>query len=105
MMVDCSPYTALTRYLRGLGTDEQRRTYTFGELNAALGVRLPMGAEVASSWDSTHGKLGRATAAAGFRADLHANGRGWEVTFTRTPTGVTPTPGGGLPALHTLLGL
>lgn len=104
-MVDCSPYTALTRHLRGLGVDEESRTYTFGELHAALGVRLPMGAEVASSWDSSHGKLGRAVAAAGFRADLHSNGRGWEVTFTRAPAGSVPTAGGGLPALHSLLGL
>ena len=104
-MVDCSPYTALTRHLRGLGPDEQTRTYTFGELHAALGVRLPMGAEVACSWDSVHGALGRAVAAAGFRADLCANGRGWEITFRRAAPGSNAPATGGRPGLQSLLGL
>ena len=31
-----TPYAALTRYLRSLGPDVTSRSYTFGELHAAL---------------------------------------------------------------------
>lgn len=83
MMVAAMPYDALTRHLRSLAPDVSTRTYTFGELHAALGHRLPMGAEIASAWEGKHSALGRAVAAAGFTAELTCIDRGWAVTFTR----------------------
>lgn len=80
-MFDC--YDAITRHLRGLGPEVQSCSYTFGELHKALGMRLPMGAEIASSWNGAHAALGRAVAAAGFRAELVSTDKGWVVTFTR----------------------
>jgi len=77
-----TPYAALTRHLRGLGQDVTTRSYTFGELHAALGQRLPMGAEIASAWDEDC-TLGKAAAIAGFSAKLTSTDRGWVVTFTR----------------------
>lgn len=86
-MVGCTPYTALTRFLRSLDPDVQTRSFTFGELHAALGQRLPMGSEIASAWEDRYCSLGRAVAAAGFKATLQSTDRGWVVTFTRkTPT-------------------
>lgn len=93
-MVGSTPYDALTRYLRGLERDVTSRAYTFGELHAALGQRLPMGAEIASAWQGSHGALGRAVAAAGFTADLNCTERGWIVTFSRKRTG------GGTPSIN-----
>ena len=82
-MVGCTPYTALTRFLRTLGPETTACTYTFGELHAALGQRLPMGAEIASSWEDPACSFGRAVEAAGFQAKLQSTERGWTVTFTR----------------------
>jgi hypothetical protein len=82
METKSTPYTALTRYLRSLGQDVATRSYTFGELHAELGQRLPMGAEIASAWDEGCA-LGKAVAAAGFSAKLTSTERGWVITFTR----------------------
>jgi hypothetical protein len=82
MDIKSTPYAALTRYLRSLEPDVASRSYTFGELHAALGQRLPMGAEIASSWDEGCA-LGKAAAIAGFSAKLTSSDRGWQVTFTR----------------------
>jgi hypothetical protein len=86
-----TPYAALTRYLRSLGPDVTSRSYTFGELHAALGQRLPMGAEIASAWDEGC-TLGKAASVAGFSAKLTSTDRGWLVTFTRkaAPIGSRP---------------
>ena len=81
-MSDCTPYAALTRYLRSLEPDVTTCAYTLGELHAAICHRLPMGAESASAWQGAC-NLGRAVAAAGFTADLRSTDRGWVVTFTR----------------------
>ena len=81
-MVGDTPYTALTRVLRGLEPDVETCSYTFGELHAAMGQRLPMGSEIASAWD-VRCALGKAVAAAGFIAQLQSTPRGWVVTFTR----------------------
>jgi hypothetical protein len=88
-MVGCTPYTALTRYLRSLDADVHTRSLTFGELHAALGQRLPMGAEIASAWQDENCALARAVAAAGFKADLQSTERGWVVTFTRRTEAAT----------------
>ncbi|MGH2600969.1 MAG: hypothetical protein ACRDJ9_16480, partial [Dehalococcoidia bacterium] len=53
-----------------------------GERRDAVGQRLPMGAEIASTWEERC-SLGRAAAAAGFGARLTSTDRGWLVTFTR----------------------
>ncbi len=82
MKTESTPYTALTRYLRSIERDIATRSFTFGELHAALGQRLPMGAEIASAWDDSCA-LGRAAAAAGFAAKLASTERGWVITFTR----------------------
>ncbi len=82
MKTESTPYAALTRYLRTLEPDVTSRAYTFGELHAALGQRLPMGAEIASAWENGC-NLGKAVAAAGFNAQLTSSDRGWIVTFTR----------------------
>jgi hypothetical protein len=82
MKTEGMPYTALTRYLRSLDVDVTSRAFTFGELHAAMGQRLPMGAEIASAWDESC-TLGRAVAAAGFSAKLSSTDRGWVVTFAR----------------------
>ena len=82
MKTESTPFTALTRHLRSLEPDVTSRAYTFGELHAALGQRLPMGAENASAWQNGCA-LGRAVAAAGFGAELTSTDRGWVVTFTR----------------------
>ena len=82
MKTEGTLYAALTRYLRRLEPDVTSRAFTFGELHAALGQRLPMGAEIASAWDEGCA-LGRAAAAAGFQAKLTSTDRGWIVTFTR----------------------
>jgi hypothetical protein len=82
MKSESTPYITLTRYLRTIEPDVTSRSYTFGELHAALGQRLPMGAEIASAWDAGCA-LGRAVAAAGFEAQLSSTPRGWIVTFTR----------------------
>ena len=91
-MGNCTPYVALTRYLRSLGPDVTRRDFTFGELHAALGQRLPMGAEIASAWEDPTCSFGRAVAAAGFRATLRSGERGWVVTFMRDEPARTETP-------------
>lgn len=88
-MVSTSPYDALTRHLRGLQHEVTSRAYTFGELHAALGHRLPMGAEIASAWQGPHCALGRAVGAAGFTAELICTERGWVVTFTRKDSQAT----------------
>jgi hypothetical protein len=82
MKTEGMPYAALTRFLRSLGPDVSSCAFTFGELHAAMGQRLPMGAEIASAWDETC-TLGRAVAVAGFSAKLSSTDRGWVVTFTR----------------------
>jgi hypothetical protein len=82
-MVACTPYAALTRFLRSLGPDVASCSLTFGELHAKLGQRLPMGAEIASAWEGAHSALGRAVAAAGFGARLQSTERGWLITFNR----------------------
>lgn len=84
-MTPCSPYEALTRRLRRLDPAVPTFTYTFGELHAELGQRLPMGAEIASAWEGPHCALAKAVAAANFRAALSSTERGWTVTFTRVP--------------------
>lgn len=81
-MTDSTPYAALTRFLRTIEPDVASRALTFGELHAAMGQRLPMGAEIASAWENGCA-LGRAAAAAGFSARLTSTDRGWVVTFTR----------------------
>jgi len=81
-MIGDTPYGAITRYLRCLDPDVDACSFTFGELHAALGQRLPMGAEIASSW-SGGCALGKAVTAAGFSAELQSRERGWVVTFTR----------------------
>jgi hypothetical protein len=92
MKTDSMPYTALTRFLRSLEPDVASRALTFGELHAAMGQRLPMGAEIASAWEENC-TLGRAVAAAGFSAKLSSTDRGWVVTFTRkaAPVGSRPS--------------
>jgi hypothetical protein len=82
MKTEGMPYAALTRFLRSLEPDVESRAYSFGELHAAMGQRLPMGAEIASAWEDNC-TLGRAVAAAGFSAKLSSTDRGWVVTFTR----------------------
>ena len=82
-MVACSPYAALTRHLRNLDPDVVTCSYTFGELHAALGCRLPMGSEIASAWEGADCALGRAVLNAGFSARLQSTDRGWVVTFSR----------------------
>ena len=90
MKTDSTPYTALTRYLRTIEPEVASRALTFGELHAAIGQRLPMGAEIASAWDAGCA-LGRAAAIAGFAAQLTSTDRGWVVTFTRK---AAPVPAG-----------
>jgi len=93
MKTDNTPYAALTRFLRSLESDVSARAFTFGELHAAIGQRLPMGAEIATSWGEGC-TLGRAAAAAGFAAELSSTERGWTVTFTRKaapPVGSRPS--------------
>jgi hypothetical protein len=87
-MGDCTPYTALTRFLRGLDPDVPQHRLTFGELHAAIGQRLPMGAEIASAWDGPECSLGKAVRAGGFTARLESGERGWIVVFTRKPSAV-----------------
>jgi hypothetical protein len=82
MKTESTPYAALTRYLRTIEPDVASRALTFGELHAAIGQRLPMGAEIASAWGDGCA-LGRAAAIAGFSAQLSSTDRGWVVTFNR----------------------
>ncbi|MGH2584613.1 MAG: hypothetical protein ACRDJE_06835 [Dehalococcoidia bacterium] len=81
-MIEGMQCAALTRFLRNLEPDVSTCAFTFGELHAAIGQRLPMGAEIASTWEERC-SLGRAAAAAGFGARLTSTDRGWLVTFTR----------------------
>ena len=83
-MGNCTPHAALTRYLRSLEPDVSSCEFTFGELHAVLGQRLPMGAEIASAWEDPDCSYARAVSAAGFTARLRSKERGWVVTFTRT---------------------